>query len=657
MKKGWLARLAILVALLAPSLWIGSAWAQAPSVDSWTVNLGASTTVAGVSADNDDVLGVAPSASDAWVAGEDLVDLPQNLGNFLALGFYHSPAEAGWAGHGGYYRQDLRAPITPGQTKVWDTRIRTNLGTTDAPASITLSWGSLNALPAELSFTLQEMDASGATVLSQTDMRAQPSFTFQVAANGTVIAKIFQVVVSNVQPGIPVKILAGPTVVPTSTGATISWTTDVPATSEVAWGLTPALGQTAGSATVAETTHAVTLTGLAPSTTYNYKVVSRAPGLAPASSSVLTFTTLAPPPISITAGPTVTTTKTGATIAWTTDVACLGAVSYGPTDKYGTTVTEDTPGTDHSIVLANLTEDTLYHYQITATAAGFTPLATADATFRTLGPVNFTQAPSVGDYTGTSVTVSFQTNVPTTAVVEYGTTDQYGSQVSVTEAATDHKVALTGLTPGTIYHYRVSVTAGTTTIQSADALFATLSKIGITIAPKVVDVTKSSAVIYFVTDTEATGTVEYGPTTNYGSSASDTAPVRQHRIPLTGLAADTLYHFRVTVSADGYESSTTADVTFRTLPIAVPGDVNGDGIVTEDDARTLLTWAVMLALGIPINATPLQLWAADVAPLGHPDGRITVADAVELLMASADLIQIPPKPNPPIHDQGGGGSM
>lgn len=78
------------------------------------------------------------------------------------------------------------------------------------------------------------------------------------------------------------------------------------------------------------------------------------------------------------------------------------------------------------------------------------------------------------------VTISWQTTgIPTTTRVEYGTTTALGTQTTLTNtpAATNgvvsHNVALSGLTPGTTYYYRVESGDGTTTATSDLASFAT----------------------------------------------------------------------------------------------------------------------------------------------------------------------------------------
>jgi hypothetical protein len=85
--------------------------------------------------------------------------------------------------------------------------------------------------------------------------------------------------------------------IPTYSIATIIWTTDVPATSEVLWG--PSLGTYTASATplstfapALTTTHMVSITGLLPQTTYHFIVVSEDAGgdIATSTDQVVTTT-------------------------------------------------------------------------------------------------------------------------------------------------------------------------------------------------------------------------------------------------------------------------------------------------------------------------------------------------------------------------------
>ncbi|MEM9563169.1 MAG: FG-GAP-like repeat-containing protein [Actinomycetota bacterium] len=77
---------------------------------------------------------------------------------------------------------------------------------------------------------------------------------------------------------------------PSTTSATVSWTTDEPASSQVDVGTTPAYGQTVSTAPFV-TNHALLVTGLSCGTTYHYQVTSADPSTNSASSTDDTFTT------------------------------------------------------------------------------------------------------------------------------------------------------------------------------------------------------------------------------------------------------------------------------------------------------------------------------------------------------------------------------
>lgn len=76
---------------------------------------------------------------------------------------------------------------------------------------------------------------------------------------------------------------------------------------------------------------------------------------------------------------------------------------------------------------------------------------------------------------GTSATVSWATNEPSDSQVEYGTTTSYGSSTTLDTAQTiTHNQSLSGLTPGTLYHYRVKSRDSSGNIAiSNDATFTT----------------------------------------------------------------------------------------------------------------------------------------------------------------------------------------
>src|SRR5687767_9213106 len=88
----------------------------------------------------------------------------------------------------------------------------------------------------------------------------------------------------------------------------------------------------------------------------------------------------------------------------------------------------------------------------------------------------------------------------------------------------------------------------------------------------------TSVLVNFHTSAASRAFIEYGPTTSYGSSTIDD-PVRfytEHAIQLTGLSANTTYHFRInansngiTQSADLVVTTTSSGATCPALPVQV----------------------------------------------------------------------------------------
>jgi phosphodiesterase/alkaline phosphatase D-like protein len=137
--------------------------------------------------------------------------------------------------------------------------------------------------------------------------------------------------------------------------------------------------------------------------------------------------------------------------------------------------------------LTGLSPNTVYHYRIEATDTFGTSYG-ADQTFTTTQPL----APAVatGSASGVgagSATVGGTVNPngqATTYHFDYGTSTNYGSQApgppdpsagSGTTAQTE-STNLTGLSPNTVYHYRIEATNASGTSYGADQTFTTAKK-------------------------------------------------------------------------------------------------------------------------------------------------------------------------------------
>ncbi|HVU06255.1 MAG TPA: peptidoglycan-binding protein [Candidatus Paceibacterota bacterium] len=76
--------------------------------------------------------------------------------------------------------------------------------------------------------------------------------------------------------------------------------------------------------------------------------------------------------------------------------------------------------------------------------------------------------------------------------------------------------------------------------------------------------TATTATITWTTDKVASSTVRYGASSSYGSASSSSAYVTSHSVTLTGLTANTAYHFRVESGDPDNNYATSSDKTFTT---------------------------------------------------------------------------------------------
>jgi hypothetical protein len=101
------------------------------------------------------------------------------------------------------------------------------------------------------------------------------------AANGTTVSPDFSFTTSGMagSPAPVISAVASSGI--TAASATITWTTDQAATSQVSYGTTTAYGTLSTLNTTLVTSHSVVLTGLTQGTTYNYAVISPFPVTSP----------------------------------------------------------------------------------------------------------------------------------------------------------------------------------------------------------------------------------------------------------------------------------------------------------------------------------------------------------------------------------------
>lgn len=174
----------------------------------------------------------------------------------------------------------------------------------------------------------------------------------------------------------------------TTTGATVTWTTNEAASSLVNYGTTTSYGANAANASLV-TSHSIVLSGLLSGTMYHVMVASTDAAGNTATSSDVTFTTGTPdttdPVISGAAVSAIGSTT--ATLSWTTNENATGEVYYGTTTplNLGTALTVEnaTLSTAHSFVLNALSASTTYYYVLESKDASNNSTSTPEASFTT----------------------------------------------------------------------------------------------------------------------------------------------------------------------------------------------------------------------------------------------------------------------------------
>jgi hypothetical protein len=346
------------------------------------------------------------------------------------------------------------------------------------------------------------------------------------------------------------------------------------------------------------------ISGLTPETIYHFRVVAKNPqGTSPGKDE--TFTT--PKAVNAVVGEEATNLRpTSVTLNGSYDGSTSDAppaieghsyyFEWGPTTAYGTK-TAAPPGlpvaaqagtvhvsADIEGLSTYLPTSLPYHFRLVVTNGTGTTVG-PDKTFLPAPP----DVPQIADIAAdevTPTTASLSATInpgsgPTTYLVEYGSDVGYGFSTPDSEPIgsddTAHPVntPLSGLAPGTIYHFRIVAVNFGGTSQSADQTFTTpdapeiessgVSAIGQTTAHL------AASVIPNASPTNVT--FEYGASMSYGQSTTPLfagQDVFSNAVgrDLTGLAPGTTYHARA-VGANAIGTTFGPDIAFTTQPAPV----------------------------------------------------------------------------------------
>lgn len=309
-----------------------------------------------------------------------------------------------------------------------------------------------------------------------------------------------------------------------SNRATITWTSGVPATSQVEYGTTSSYGQETPLDSTLVTSHSVVLNNLQPATAYHYRVKSQDASGNLSASADFTFSTLLNGAVLVSFNDLTLTQPnqplTGqypaGLVDWGTNQWTLSSpwgpltgnsISYPDATTTSAGLTFLTPGRPLSIDAYNggtaatmLTftcgtgplnvQRSLPAGQLTTIVFGWTGtcpslrIASTNGFWTNftnlvfdggVGPVISNVQTSAVDFF--SATVSWTTNGSGTSQVEYGRTTAYGQTTTLNASqVTSHSVSLSNLQVGSVYHYRVySQDAAGNLARSIDYTFTTTS--------------------------------------------------------------------------------------------------------------------------------------------------------------------------------------
>ncbi len=390
--------------------------------------------------------------------------------------------------------------------------------------------------------------------------------------------------------------------------AVVNWSTERASSGQVRFGLTDSALNEVESAPDFLRSHGLVLNNLQADTRYFLQVDAFNSEGVMTSSDILSFTTDAIPPVelappNIISGPIVKNiTDASAVIEWETDKAANSEVVVAG----GTTLTQDTLTTKHSVLLRGLTAATDYSTAVSSTDDNGLRSTPLPANFRTLTIPDttlpsFVSGPSISSIDYDKFTVSFCANEPVTSVISVEQTATGDStNLNLDSAAVCHQFVVSGLVQLTQYSVYVAITdiAGNGPVSSEPLRVTTLFEPDILppeiTGPIVTDISQSTAIVRWTTNEASTSGVSYSDGSS-DNSLQDEALVTTHTIYLSGLSASTRYTLAaLSTDASGNGPSQSAAVEFTTLDFpdsSAPSIIAGPFVenITTNSADILWT--------------------------------------------------------------------
>lgn len=285
--------------------------------------------------------------------------------------------------------------------------------------------------------------------------------------------------------------------------------------------------------------------------------------------------------------------------------------------------------------LTDLNGGTTYHVRAYATNAVGTAYG-ADMSFSTLGlaPACLTQPAT--NISGTEANLNGTVNpnyLSTTVTFEYGATTSYGQTATpIQNPFTGNNIInvtvnISGLSPGTKYHYRIKTENSIGTTYGDDMTFTTFGSAPVAVTQAACCLSSTGATLYGSVNANYLSTIvtfEYGTTISYGNSVVSVPGTVTGNTStnvsavLSGLTSSTTYHYRIK-AVNSIGTVYGGDMVFTTEPINHVNDIDGNTyqIVTIGNqiwmAENLKTTRFNDGTSIP-NVTDASAWSALTTP-------------------------------------------
>ncbi|QQS61675.1 MAG: fibronectin type III domain-containing protein [Candidatus Moraniibacteriota bacterium] len=154
-------------------------------------------------------------------------------------------------------------------------------------------------------------------------------------------------------------------------------------------------------------------------------------------------------------------TGESAVVSWETDEVGNSTIRFGNTKEMENAMSDPLVNsslqnytTSHSVTLRGLIPSTKYYYSALSLDTAGNIGTSSQQTFQTQSPSSISSIKASSKQIG-ETTITWKTSTPTTSIVEYGNTENYGQTRKSEELKKDHEIIINNLLENSTYHFRV----------------------------------------------------------------------------------------------------------------------------------------------------------------------------------------------------------